>query len=63
MEKSFDRAIWEFLEPISKTVEGLISIIENNVGGVGGSEFCHSKTESGISRYHSCLSERSRRTR
>lgn len=32
MEKPFDRTIWEFLEPISKTFEGLITTIENNVG-------------------------------
>lgn len=32
MEKPFDKAIWEFLEPFSKSVESLIVSIENNVG-------------------------------
>ncbi len=32
MEKPFDRAIWESLEPISKSFESLIISIENNIG-------------------------------
>lgn len=35
MEKPFDRAIWENLEPISKSIESLIASIENNIGESG----------------------------
>lgn len=32
MNKHFDRVIWENLEKISKTIESLITNMENNIG-------------------------------